>query len=87
MAGPNELLAQLSQHPAWPLLHERMDEYKQKHANHVAAQFLRRNHQPDYAELQWQRGVFHGISLVLAAPALEWDKVQKALTSDREEVI
>lgn len=57
-----------------------------RRAERLAHQFLTRNAQPDYAELQYLRGFFAGMKFLLDQPDLEAAALQRALANDRRDV-
>lgn len=74
-----ELLAKLADDPAWGALSRVAEELMERHFRGVARDFMTRNVQPDYARLQWQRGVFAGIKFLLDSPHIQEKKLERLL--------
>ena len=79
-----QILADLSKHPGWEVLRRvaqtRMDTIGQR----LAHDFLTKNNQPDYAELQWVRGVIAGFKFLLDNPDMEARKLEKLVEQQKE---
>lgn len=56
MNNPDRELAALAQHPGFAVLCKRVEQVMDRHFHTLAVEFATRGKQPDYAELQWQRG-------------------------------
>ena len=83
MSDTNQLLASLAQHPAWAELAKRLDDAMDKKFNGLARDFARKDHRPDYAELQWVRGFFAGMKFLWKEPTLEANALAKELARER----
>lgn len=86
--APNrELIAHLADHPAWAELRKLATEQKERHFRNLLREFELKNHQPDYAELQWERGFWAGMKFLLDKPTLEAAELDRAARRrDREDV-
>lgn len=84
MPDVDELLAQLGNHPGWPTLREHAKQLMDAHFRGLAREFATRNNQPDYAQLQWERGVFAGIKFLLDNPTIEARKLERLLAQQDE---
>lgn len=80
-----QLLAKLGGSPEWEMLRQRAERAMTARSELLAHLFLRRNQQPDYAQLQWERGVFAGIKFVLDHPTLEAKKLERLLAAQTRE--
>jgi hypothetical protein len=83
-----QLLAKLGGSAEWQALRERAERAMRHRGEILAQQFLRRNHRPDYEQLQWERGVFAGIKFLLDHPTMEAQRLERLLERDqtREDV-
>lgn len=84
---PNELLAHLADHPAWPTLKETARR-QMEYIFAVTARELMASKTGELpaTEIQFRRGFFAGMKFLLDYPTLEAEKLKRALAEDREEV-
>jgi hypothetical protein len=79
-----KLLAALGDRPEWDALREHSEILMEKHFHRVAREFMTAGTEPEYARLQWQRGVFAGMKFLLDAPTVEAKKLERLLENDME---
>lgn len=65
------LVAALMERPEWEALTQLCKARMDKHFRKLARLFATEGLDPDYGRLQWQRGVFAGMKLVLDRPLIE----------------
>lgn len=63
-----QLLAGLADRPEWAALRRACEQRLDNHFRKLARIFQTEGVAPDYDRLQWQRGVFAGVKLVLDEP-------------------
>lgn len=80
------MLAALARLPEWGALRRWAEQAKDARGRHIADLFIRKNQQPDYAQLQWERGVFAGITFLLNTPTVEAAKLERLLANQGEDV-
>lgn len=85
MTEPNQLLAQLAEHPAWKELAKVLDERMDKEFHRLALEFATRDKQPDYGELQYVRGFMAGMKFLWKEPTLEAKALARVLAQERGE--
>lgn len=85
MTEPNQDLASLAQDPRWKELGRVMDERMDREFTSLAHKFAKLNEQPDYAQLQWVRGVMAGMKFLYRQPTLNADALSKLLAQERGE--
>ena len=85
MSEPDQEIAALAQHPGWPKLIERIEKAMDKHFHSLAVEFATKNKQPDYAELQWQRGFAACLQRLPTIVNMEARALAKLLAQERGE--
>jgi hypothetical protein len=78
------LLAQLLEHPAWPILRKVSEERKRRHFQDIAAALIAG---VDVSKdlIEWKRGYFSGMKFLLDRPQAKAKELEKELRK-REEV-
>ena len=82
----NETLAELANHPAWKELYKVSEERMEMHFRVLVREFATKGVEPNYAELQYQRGFFAGMKFLLDNPGVEYRKLQRELEKERKDV-
>lgn len=83
MSEPNQLLAQLAQHPGWTELGKTLEERMDKEFHRLAVDFATKDKRPDYEDLQWVRGFLAGMKFLYRTPTLEASALAKQLARER----
>lgn len=65
------LVAALMERPEWAALTQVCKGRMDRHFRKLARLFATEGYHPDYDRLQWQRGLFAGMKLVLDRPLIE----------------
>lgn len=74
-----QMIAALADSPGWDALRVAAEVRMQQHFRSLARMFATRGVQPDYAQLQWQRGVFAGMKFILDNPLIQAARLAKLL--------
>lgn len=79
------LVAALMERPEWEALTQVCKARMDKHFRRLARMFATEGYDPDYGRLQWQRGVFAGMKLVLDRPLIEARALRRLLENGPDE--
>jgi len=79
-----QLLAQLLDHPAWPVLNKVMKERRQQHFNDITNALIGGKTVPKDL-IEWKRGFFEGMAFLLRQPQAKANQLARELAK-REEV-
>jgi hypothetical protein len=79
LTDDDQLLASLSRRPEWAALKRRAEQLRKDRTERVARDLLHRTRQLNPAQLEYERGVFDGINLLLNEPAIEHARFERLL--------
>lgn len=80
-----QLIASIAESPAWESLRKVARNRMERHFRRLAHTFAMKGVEPNYAELQWQRGVIAGMKFILDNPLIEAAKLERLLAEQQEE--
>jgi hypothetical protein len=81
--GQQRLLAELSQHPAWPVLRGVCRDKMEREFTRLAKELMRPHSQPP-TDLDYRRGFFAGMKFLLDKPVWESQDIDRALKAQGE---